>query len=115
MARRMPQGDAASGGYTWLISRDFLREQQGPETKRNPNHPSRCAHSGIGVGIEKVVIRIAQAAIAEAEPHRRRFPNFCLRKGCRDYQPRGGPLRGALPPAAGEGKSETPSAERPWA
>jgi hypothetical protein len=41
--------------------------------------------------LKSVVIRIAQAAIAEAEPHRRRFPNFCLRKGCRDYQPRGGP------------------------
>jgi len=34
------------------------------------------AHSGIGVEIEAVSIKIAQAVIAEAEPHRRRFPNF---------------------------------------
>ena len=36
----------------------------------------RRAHSRIGVGIEAVVIKIAQAVIAEAEPYRRRFPNF---------------------------------------
>jgi hypothetical protein len=34
------------------------------------------AHSRIGVGIEAVVIELAQAVIAEAEPHRRRFPNL---------------------------------------
>ena len=71
------------------------------------------AHSRIGVGIE-VSIKIAQAVIAEAEPHRRRFPNFACGRSSRSPALRW-PLRGALPPAAGQGKSETPPAARPWA
>ncbi len=50
-----------------------------PERSRKGRNHAR-AHSGIGVGIEAVSIKIAQAVIAEAEPHRRRFPNLCLRK-----------------------------------
>src|SRR5215831_17217618 len=52
-----------------------------------------------------VVKRIAQAVIAEAEPHRRRFPNFACGRLSRSPAPRW-PLRGALPPAAGQGMSE---------
>jgi hypothetical protein len=51
-------------------------------TKRSATEPGSAggAHSRIGVGIGTVSIKFAQAVIAEAEPHRRRFPNFCLRK-----------------------------------
>src|SRR5215472_14036103 len=75
---------------------------------------SASAHSRIGVGIEAVTIKIAQAVIAEAEPHRRRFPNFACGRSSRSPAPRW-PLRGVLPPVAGQGKSETPLATRPWA
>jgi hypothetical protein len=45
----------------------------------------RRAHSRVGVGIEAVVIKIAQAVIAEAEPHRRRFPNFACGRSSRTH------------------------------
>ncbi len=36
----------------------------------------QCAHSRIGVGIESLSIKLAQAVIVETELHRRRFPNL---------------------------------------
>jgi len=56
------------------------------EAQLNPAFLRR-AHSRIGVGIEAVVIMIAQAVIAEAEPHRRRFPNFACGRSSRLTSP----------------------------
>jgi hypothetical protein len=47
------------------------------QTKRNPVSGNRGgAHSRIGVGIEAVSMKFAQAVNVEAELHRRRFPNL---------------------------------------
>jgi hypothetical protein len=57
------------------------------------------------------LFKFAQAVIAEAEPHRRRFPNFCLRKVLAIHQLRDGlygvyshqrPVRGRARPPAGD-------------
>jgi hypothetical protein len=47
------------------------------QTKRNPFLGNAGgAHSRIGVTLEAVKVKFAQAVIVEAELHRRRFPNL---------------------------------------
>jgi hypothetical protein len=60
----------------------------------------------VGSGwIESAEFRFAQAAVAEAEPHRRRnSPKCFLRKASRPQTAKA--LRGELPPADGQGALE---------
>ena len=89
-------GPPHPGSPKWV---SFFRPTR---TKRNLATILAVCAFAIGVGIQGLDIKIAQAVIVEAEPHRRRFPNFACGRSLRLPAPRW-PLRGALPPAVRSG------------
>ena len=61
-------------------------------------------------GFEAVVNKIAQAVIVEAEPHRRRFPNFACGRLVAITSPATAPT-GRTPASGRSGETETPAGD----
>ena len=89
----------------------FVAVDDEDKRRKTTRHVAKRAFE-LGVGFEAVSIKIAQAVIAEAEPHRRRFPQLRLRKVFAITSPAKAFTR-RTPASGRSGKSETPPATRP--